>query len=270
MYKSNMWLAGNILKDRVRNAAGENLGKIEDIVIDPASGNVRYAVLSFGGLLGMGNKLFAVPWSALRPAPARDYLLLNVDRETLERAPGFDRDHWPDMEDSVWQDRINSYYGAPDVPVSAYDRPVAETRPLHERTVDSERRHAARARRGIGLGTGLMLAILLLGVGWFVYLVSTRGWEQTQRDLSGSVQGAAYAMKESSADATLTAKVRTAFSLSKRIPADKINVDSENDVVTLRGEVATDEIRNLAESTARDVPGVKQVRNHLFVLQPVP
>jgi hypothetical protein len=173
------------------------------------------------------------------------------------------------MEDSVWQDRINSYYGAPDVPVSAYDRPVAETRPLHERTVDSERRHAARARRGIGLGTGLMLAILLLGVGWFVYLVSTRGWEQTQRDLSGSVQGAAYAMKESSADATLTAKVRTAFSLSKRIPADKINVDSENDVVTLRGEVATDEIRNLAESTARDVPGVKQVRNHLFVLQPV-
>jgi osmotically-inducible protein OsmY len=104
----------------------------------------------------------------------------------------------------------------------------------------------------------------LLGLLWVTYLVTTRGWEQARRDLGSSVQSAAYAMKETSEDAALTTKVKTAFSLSKRIPANLINVDSQGDVVTLRGEVPDEGARMHAESVARDVPGVGEVRNYLF------
>src|SRR6202140_1093622 len=84
-------LAGN----SVRNSAGEDLGKVDEIMIDIPSGRVAYAVLSFGGVLRMGNKLFAVPWSALRVDEDEKCFLLDVDKTTLESAPGFDQDHWP-------------------------------------------------------------------------------------------------------------------------------------------------------------------------------
>jgi hyperosmotically inducible protein len=84
--------------------------------------------------------------------------------------------------------------------------------------------------------------------------------------MKGSFQRAVYAAKETSEGAALTGKVKTALSLSKRIPSDKINVDSEDDIVTLRGEVPSDEVRELAESIARDVPGVSDVHNHLYAV----
>jgi osmotically-inducible protein OsmY len=99
-----------------------------------------------------------------------------------------------------------------------------------------------------------------------VFLVSTRGWDQARQDMKSSFESAAYAAKETSRDAALTSKVKTAFALSKRIPSDRINVDSEGDVVTLRGEVPSEEIRQLAEMIARDVPGVSEVHNHLFAI----
>ena len=107
---------------------------------------------------------------------------------------------------------------------------------------------------------------LLLGLIWVGYLVSTRGWEQARQDISTTVQGAAYAAKETSQDAAVTAKVKTALSLSKRIPSAEINVDANNDVVTLRGEVPNEQTRSLAEQIARDVPGVREVQNHLYAV----
>src|SRR5690348_4704546 len=94
--------ASTLTGDRVRNAAGEDLGKLEEIMIDVVSGRVAYAVLSFGGFLGMGNKLFAVPWRALSLNERDHEFVLDVDRTTLENAPGFDRDNWPDMTDPTW------------------------------------------------------------------------------------------------------------------------------------------------------------------------
>src|SRR5689334_21592500 len=88
---------GSFMGDRVRNSAGQDLGKIEELMIDIQSGCIAYAVLSFGGFLGMGNKLFAVPWRALQVNSADKEFLLDVDRQTLEHAPGFDKDNWPDM-----------------------------------------------------------------------------------------------------------------------------------------------------------------------------
>jgi primosomal protein N' len=87
--------AKTINNDKVINMAGEHLGKIEDLMIDLENGKVAYAVLSFGGFLGLGNKLFAVPWEALSVRPHEHAFALNVSKETLENAEGFDKDNWP-------------------------------------------------------------------------------------------------------------------------------------------------------------------------------
>jgi len=103
--------SSTISSDHVKNAAGEDLGKIEDLMIDLDSGRVAYAVLSFGGFLKMGNKLFAVPWEALKVDTVNKELLLNVDKKVLENAPGFDKDNWPDMADPTFGARIYKHYG---------------------------------------------------------------------------------------------------------------------------------------------------------------
>jgi len=103
--------ASTLAGDPVQNSAGEDLGKVNEIMIDIPSGKVAYAVLSFGGFLGMGNKLFALPWSALRLDEDKKHFVLGVDKKKLENAPGFDKDNWPDMADTTWGTRIFSYYG---------------------------------------------------------------------------------------------------------------------------------------------------------------
>src|SRR5689334_19132168 len=94
--------ASTLEGDAVRNSAGEDLGKIEDIMLDVQSGQVAYAVLSFGGFLGVGNKLFAVPWSALTLDTDNECFVLDVSKDRLKDAPGFDKDHWPSMADPRW------------------------------------------------------------------------------------------------------------------------------------------------------------------------
>lgn len=103
--------AGTLAGDRVRNAAGEHLGKVEEIMIDLASGRVAYVVVSFGGFLGIGDKLFAVPWRALRVDEGEHQFILDVDRKTLENAPGFNKDNWPDMADPSFGAAIHEHYG---------------------------------------------------------------------------------------------------------------------------------------------------------------
>src|SRR5437868_10841088 len=98
--------AGTLAGDRVRNAAGEDLGKIEEIMLDVPTGRVAYAVLSFGGFLGMGNKLFAVPWNALTLDEQEHQFILDVDKQVLENAPGFDKDNWPEIADPNWGSQI--------------------------------------------------------------------------------------------------------------------------------------------------------------------
>lgn len=104
---SSSTLRGN----RVRNSSGEELGKIEEMMLDVPTGKVAYAVLSFGGFLGIGEKLFAVPWQALELDQREHEFILNVDKKLLENAPGFDRDNWPDMADPRFCAQIYGYYG---------------------------------------------------------------------------------------------------------------------------------------------------------------
>ena len=95
----------------VVNRQGETLGEIQDIMIDVPSGRVGYAVLSFGAFLGMGDKLFAIPWSVLTLDADNERFILDVPKERLDSAPGFDKDHWPSMADQRWGTEIHSYYG---------------------------------------------------------------------------------------------------------------------------------------------------------------
>jgi sporulation protein YlmC with PRC-barrel domain len=104
--------ASTLTGDKVVNSAGEDLGKIQDIMLDTPTGRVAYAVLSFGGFLGMGDKLFAIPWDKLSLDEANKQFVLNIDKTKLQQAPGFDKDNWPDMADPSWGSRIYSYYGS--------------------------------------------------------------------------------------------------------------------------------------------------------------
>lgn len=109
---SNMVLSADTLAgDKVVNAAGEDLGKIEDFMLDVESGRIRYAVLSFGGVLGIGSKLFAVPPEALTVDMPNKRLILDIDRTRLENAPGFDKDNWPNFADPALGREIYDYYG---------------------------------------------------------------------------------------------------------------------------------------------------------------
>lgn len=97
--------------EEVVNRNGENLGDIKDLMIDVESGRVTYAVLEFGGFLGMGSKLFAVPLSAMELDTSNKRFILDQSKERLENAPGFDKDDWPDFADQTWSNSINAYYG---------------------------------------------------------------------------------------------------------------------------------------------------------------
>lgn len=104
--------ADTLIGNDVYNNKNEELGNIKEIMLDMRSGKVGYAVLSFGGFLGMGEKLFAVPWNALTLDTKNKRFVLNVDKDRLIKAPGFDKDKWPNMADQSWAQEIHAYYGA--------------------------------------------------------------------------------------------------------------------------------------------------------------
>lgn len=99
-----------IIKRDVKNNAKESLGTIKDIMLDKSTGQVAYVVMDSGSFLGMGGKLFALPWGALHYDSSDDCFLVDMDKETIKKAPGFDGDHWPDMADRTWGKSVATYY----------------------------------------------------------------------------------------------------------------------------------------------------------------
>jgi len=255
MPRNNGWTASTWVGKPVRNSAGETLGKIEELIMDPSSGNITFGIVSFAGVLGMENKVLAIPWNALGVMPGRDYVVLDMDRSVLERAPYFEGTLMPDFGDAAARARIYKHYGYPD-PAAMRDRAIV----VH--------REYPAPRKEVSFVTAVFLVLVLLGLAGLTYMVSTRGWQQSKQEIMNSAQGVTYAMKETSGDAALTAKVKTALTLNKRISAASINVDSADGIVTLRGEVGDDQTRATAGMIAQDTPGVREVRNHLFVMSP--
>jgi sporulation protein YlmC with PRC-barrel domain len=101
-----------LIGDKVINERGEDLGKIDEIMIDMENGRIAYAVLSFGGFLGMGDKLFAIPWDVMKLDTDRKAFVLDVPQDRLENAPGFDKDNWPERPDRQWMTDVYTHYGS--------------------------------------------------------------------------------------------------------------------------------------------------------------
>lgn len=108
---SRVLSASSLASDDVYNPKGEKLGSIKELMLDIQSGKVCYAVLSFGGFLSLGEKLFAVPWSALTVDTENKRLVMDTDEDRLKNAPGFDTDNWPNMADATWEKTVHGYYG---------------------------------------------------------------------------------------------------------------------------------------------------------------
>jgi sporulation protein YlmC with PRC-barrel domain len=105
---------------RVKSPQGEDLGTIEEVILDREVGRVAYAVLSFGGFLGLGNRWVPVPWDAVALRSAEKVLLLNIDKDKLQKAPNFEGPTLPELAHRQWGAVIHTYYGYP---------PYWETRP---------------------------------------------------------------------------------------------------------------------------------------------
>jgi hypothetical protein len=99
-----------VVGEAVVNRADETLGELAHFMLDMQSGRIAYVVLARGGVLGLGEKLHAIPWSAVSLDTQRECLVVDINLERMERAPGFDRAHWPPMSEAAWQRRIESFY----------------------------------------------------------------------------------------------------------------------------------------------------------------
>lgn len=104
--------ANTLTGENVYNTQDDHLGDIKEFMLDMRTGQVAYAVMSVGGLFSIGEKLFAVPWDALKLDTVNKRFVLDVAKERFESAPGFDSNDWPDMADQEWSDRIRTYYGS--------------------------------------------------------------------------------------------------------------------------------------------------------------
>jgi sporulation protein YlmC with PRC-barrel domain len=114
-----------LLGMKVHDRQGASLGDIKDVIVDTNTGRVHYAVLSFGGVLGVGDKLFAIPLSRLR-SDAKGRLTLDVDKEQLKSAPGFDAARWPNWNDPGYRAQVDRQYGAAPGEANARFRRVSD------------------------------------------------------------------------------------------------------------------------------------------------
>ncbi|HEX7008477.1 MAG TPA: PRC-barrel domain-containing protein, partial [Phycisphaeraceae bacterium] len=101
-----------LMERQVRDAQGEELAQVSDFIIDTREGRAAYAVLSYGGFAGIGEKLVAVPYNALQPQPQEEAFTLNATRETLDQL-AFESDSWPDMTDQQWASRVHQAFNQP-------------------------------------------------------------------------------------------------------------------------------------------------------------
>jgi len=108
--------ATSIIGDKVENPQGDDLGTIDNLMVNVRTGRVEYAVLEYGSFLGIGGKLFAVPFDELRVRPEKHVFIVNRDKDYLRMSPGFDKNHWPDTNDHSYYGDVDSYWGITSLP----------------------------------------------------------------------------------------------------------------------------------------------------------
>ena len=129
----NAFRVDKIIDSGVINLEGKPIGTIDDLVIDIDTGRIAYAVLEFGGFAGFGDKLFSVPWQSLTAVPAEGIFILDQSKAKLEKAPGFEKDNWPDLGDKSWGAGIYEFYRhhvpIPRISAPPATSPIQVTRP---------------------------------------------------------------------------------------------------------------------------------------------
>lgn len=105
--------ADKVTGTAVYNQAGENLGEVYSVMIDKLSGKVAYAVMSFGGFLGIGDRYHPLPWSMLHYDTARGGYVVNIDKSTLEGAPSYGENETVDWSDPAYGRRLHEHYQVP-------------------------------------------------------------------------------------------------------------------------------------------------------------
>jgi hypothetical protein len=101
----------SLIGNEVCNRSEQRLGEIKELMLNTITGGVNYAVVSSGGFLGMGNRLHAIPWTALSLDTEGHRFVLDIDADRFHDAPGFDKENWPNMADVAWSNRVNTFYG---------------------------------------------------------------------------------------------------------------------------------------------------------------
>lgn len=104
--------ASSLIGDEIKNRQDESLGSVHEIMIDCGTGKIAYVVMASGGFLGMGNKLFALPMSALELDIKNQCFRLDAEKENFEESEGFDKDNWPNMADSRWEQKTHDRFEA--------------------------------------------------------------------------------------------------------------------------------------------------------------
>ena len=87
--------AGALTGGAVRGVDGQKIGCVAEVMLEAGTGQIAYVVLAAGGWLGIGERLFAVPWGAVTVDPENGCLSLGVTKAALDKARGFDKDAWP-------------------------------------------------------------------------------------------------------------------------------------------------------------------------------
>jgi osmotically-inducible protein OsmY len=236
-------LTSSVVGTSVRGLSGEEIGSLADVVVDASTGRLRFAVVELRGQ----DRVVVVPWKTITLRPAERAALLAISAEKLETAPGFARSEWPRVTDSRWDRETYVYYGC---------------RPYWEQESWSRQ---AQHRYAAPLAVGVVLLLTIAGLGYLVY---RQGWSTTSAQVHGvaaAVRETTDAVRETSADAAVTAKVKAALALSKRVSAFDVRVESRNAVVILTGNVPSQEAMEFAGEIAGDTSGVREVRNLLTV-----
>jgi len=114
--KGSHFRASQVIGANIYNMKEESVGEISDVVMDANTGKIAYAAVTYGGFLGIGDKMFAVPWEAFQVKAEQDdaddyHLCLDVSQEKLDGAEGFDQDHWPNFADRNWRMELDKRYG---------------------------------------------------------------------------------------------------------------------------------------------------------------
>jgi sporulation protein YlmC with PRC-barrel domain len=102
--------ATSIIGDKVENNKQEEIGKIKDIMVNLLDGRIQYLVIEFGGFMGLGKKLFAIPFAALKLNAKKQDFVLNIEKKVLDAAPGFNPEHWPETNSHYFD--VDSYWGS--------------------------------------------------------------------------------------------------------------------------------------------------------------